>query len=61
MTHSRMPWPDAWLVAAKDLIAVAIWALSFAGRKVIWRGQRYHVRKDGTLQEIPSISEAACP
>jgi ceramide glucosyltransferase len=38
-----------WLVPISDLLGVIIWALSFAGNTVIWRGQRLRVQGDGTL------------
>jgi ceramide glucosyltransferase len=30
-----------WLLPARDLIAVGIWAAGFAGRKVVWRGNQF--------------------
>lgn len=32
-----------WLLALRDLIAVAVWIVSFAGSTVTWRGDRFKV------------------
>jgi ceramide glucosyltransferase len=38
-----------WLLPLHDLAAFAVYVASFFGASVIWRGQRYRVRSDGTL------------
>lgn len=38
-----------WLLPLHDLIAFAIYFLSFFGGTIIWRGRRYRVQADGTL------------
>lgn len=38
-----------WLVPVKDLLQFALWAGAFLGNHVEWRGQRYRLRRDGTL------------
>ncbi len=40
------PW---WLVPARDLVSFAVFAASFLGATVVWRGQRYRVASNGTL------------
>jgi len=35
---------DLWLIPLHDLIALAIWIVSYAGRDVEWRGRRFKVR-----------------
>lgn len=37
-----------WLIPLRDLIAVGIWAASFAGHTVTWRGDKFQL-KDGRL------------
>jgi ceramide glucosyltransferase len=41
-----------WLVIlpVKDCLSFLIWALSFVGSTVVWRGQRYKVLKGGKLE-----------
>jgi ceramide glucosyltransferase len=34
-----------WLLPLRDLAAVGIWIASFAGRTVIWRGDRFELKK----------------
>ena len=42
-----------WLVLLpfKDILGFGIWAWSFSGRKVSWRGNAYLILKDGKLRE----------
>jgi len=40
-----------WLLPLRDLIAVAVWIVSFVGRTVTWRGDRFELR-DGRLIRI---------
>jgi len=41
------------LLPVRDLIAVGVWLVSFAGHTVTWRGDRFELR-DGRLKRIPS-------
>ena len=44
----RVPGPAApWLVPLRDLLCLVIWAASFRGRGVKWRGRWFSVRPDG--------------
>jgi ceramide glucosyltransferase len=36
---------NLWLLPVRDLIAVGVWAASFAGHTVTWRGDRFELRK----------------
>jgi ceramide glucosyltransferase len=42
-----------WLVAVNDLLGFFLWGWSFTTRRVQWRGERYLVARDGTIQPIP--------
>ncbi len=46
---SRNDIAPPWLVPIKDLLAAAVWAGAFLGNTVEWRGQKMHLRRDGTL------------
>jgi ceramide glucosyltransferase len=50
LSRSRPNWAFFWLVPFKDLLATAVWAFSFLGNSVEWRGQRYRVRSEGKLE-----------
>ena len=52
LTRSHAHWAFFWLVPIKDLLAAALWALSFLGNSVEWRGRRYRVRRGGKLEKI---------
>ncbi|MCZ7635573.1 MAG: glycosyltransferase [Verrucomicrobia bacterium] len=39
-----------WLAPVKDLLAAALWAWSFLGQTIEWRGERYRVRRGGRLE-----------
>jgi ceramide glucosyltransferase len=38
-----------YLVPLRDLLSFAIWAVSWFGRTVEWRGRRFEVRRDGRM------------
>ncbi len=40
---------DFWLIPLRDALALAIWAASFAGHKILWRGIEFEL-KDGKLR-----------
>ena len=40
-----------WLLPLRDLIAAAVWAVSFTGHTVTWRGDRFEL-KDGRLTRL---------
>lgn len=50
LTQARTHFFHDWLVLVKDLLQVALWALSFLGSEVVWRGRRYRVRPGGKLE-----------
>jgi ceramide glucosyltransferase len=51
LTQSGAHWPFFWLTPLKDLMHVAVWFCAFAGNRIEWRGQRFHLRRDGTLDK----------
>jgi ceramide glucosyltransferase len=45
-------WPaHAWLIPIRDVLASVIWFTSFAGHKIIWRGNVFTL-KDGKLRPM---------
>jgi len=44
-----------WWGPVRDMLSFAIFAASFFGNAVTWRGQRYSVRNDGTLVYVGKI------
>jgi ceramide glucosyltransferase len=52
LTRSHRHFRFGWLVPIKDLLNAAIWIGSFAGNNIEWRGERYHLRRDGTLVKV---------
>jgi ceramide glucosyltransferase len=51
--QDRQVLKSLWLIPFRDLIGVAVWAVSFAGHTVTWRGDRFRL-KNGRLIRIPS-------
>jgi ceramide glucosyltransferase len=39
----------AWLVPLKDLLQALLWILAFLGNRIEWRGQKFRMKRDGTL------------
>jgi ceramide glucosyltransferase len=53
-----------YLVPLRDLLSFLIWAVSWFGRTVEWRGRRFEVRRDGRMVQVagPAIlSQTKCP
>ncbi len=40
------------LLPLKDILSAVIWAWTFTGRKIWWRGRRYRILKDGRMESI---------
>jgi ceramide glucosyltransferase len=49
LMKSNRHLPFFWLPPIADLLGFMIWALSFVGNTVVWRGQRLRVKSDGRL------------
>jgi ceramide glucosyltransferase len=49
LTPSYSRLSNFWLVPVKDLLQAALWVGAFAGNHIEWRGERYRLRRDGTL------------
>jgi len=49
LTQVRPSLSDAWFVLLKDILQFGIWLLAFFGNRVEWRGERFRLRRDGTL------------
>ncbi len=43
---------DLWWVIPKDLIMTGVWFVSLLGRKVMWAGRRFEIRRGGEMHEI---------
>jgi ceramide glucosyltransferase len=46
-----LPRESSWLIAMHDVIAFAVYVVSFFGATVYWRGAAYRLAADGTLVE----------
>lgn len=49
---------DLWVVIPRDLIAMGLWAWSYAGNTVCWRGERFVLNK-GKLARLQT-SQSSC-
>jgi ceramide glucosyltransferase len=45
-----------WLVPAADLMASALWAAGFFGRRVQWGGRTFEVHRDGSMLPLPGVA-----
>jgi hypothetical protein len=52
LTESPACLPYFWMAPIKDLLDALIWAGSFLGNHVIWRGQRYRILSSGKLASV---------
>ena len=39
-----------WLIPLRDLAALLIWLISFAGSEIVWRGSRFRLEPDGKIR-----------
>jgi ceramide glucosyltransferase len=46
----RQVLPSLWLLPLRDLVAVGLWAAGFGGNTVVWRGERFAVKR-GRLEK----------
>jgi ceramide glucosyltransferase len=46
-----------WLLPIRDVQALLVWAVSFAGRTVVWRGDRFRLQHGRLLRILPSTSK----
>jgi len=51
LTRSGNLLAEFWLVPFKDLLHATLWFCAFAGNDIEWRGERYRLRRDGTLEK----------
>lgn len=41
-----------WLVPLQDVMSFGFWVAGLWGNTIVWRGQRYLLRKDGTFERV---------
>lgn len=56
--RDRQVLRDLWLLVPRDLIALGVWAWSFSSDTVIWRDQRFLLKK-GKLTRLDANAEPA--
>lgn len=42
--------PSLWLLPLRDLVAMGLWFAGFASNTIVWRGQRFQVRKGKLIE-----------
>lgn len=47
----RQALAHLWLLPARDVVALGLWAAGFAGDEILWRGDRFRV-KSGKLERV---------
>ncbi|MGA3371578.1 MAG: bacteriohopanetetrol glucosamine biosynthesis glycosyltransferase HpnI [Terracidiphilus sp.] len=43
--------PSLWLLQLRDLVAMGVWAVGFAGNTIVWRGERF-LLQGGKLEKV---------
>jgi ceramide glucosyltransferase len=61
LTRARSHLRWVWLAPVKDLLGAVLWALSFLGQTIEWRGERYRVRRGGRLDLLADGAEPKPP
>lgn len=42
---------DLWLLSLRDVVALGVWFWSFADDAIVWRGERFHLRRGKLIRE----------
>jgi ceramide glucosyltransferase len=42
---------DLWLLPLRDIVALGVWFWSFADDTIVWRGERFHLRRGKLIRE----------
>lgn len=50
--RDRQVLRDLWLLPLRDVIGVAVWAGSYLGNTVVWRGERFRLERGNRLRKI---------
>ena len=45
-----LPPSPLWRILSRDILSLCLFVATFCGRSVTWRGRRYRIRRDGTLE-----------
>lgn len=56
--HDRQVLRDLWLLPLRDVLALAIWAWSYAGNRITWRGEAFRL-EDGRMFPISGETKVA--
>jgi ceramide glucosyltransferase len=57
--NDRQVLRDVWLLLPRDLVALALWAWSYASDTVVWRGERFVVKRGKLVRETPEATPAS--
>jgi len=57
ISQAKNHFTFVWMVLLKDILDFLVWALSFVGNKIEWRGEQFRVIEYGKLE--PLVSEAS--
>jgi ceramide glucosyltransferase len=52
LCRSRAGWASFHLIPIKDLLQFVVWAASFLGNRITWRGNRFRLRPGGKLEWV---------
>ncbi len=56
--HDRLTGSRWWLVPLQDLASFFVWIAGFFGNTIVWRGRKYHLNPDGSLELAQSRIES---
>lgn len=50
MLRDRLTWRFWWLLPFQDTLSFLVWIGGFFGKTILWRGHKYHLRRDGRFE-----------
>ena len=52
LTQTKFAWLEAFYAPAKDVLQFFIWLCAFTGHSVVWRGEKFLVKRGGELVKV---------
>jgi ceramide glucosyltransferase len=52
LTQTKWAWLESFYAPVKDLLQFAVWVCAFTGNSVVWRGEKFLVKRGGELVKV---------
>ncbi|HEY6226443.1 MAG TPA: hypothetical protein VI282_04900 [Verrucomicrobiae bacterium] len=52
LTQTKWAWLESFYAPIKDLLQFGVWLCAFTGNSVVWRGEKFLVKRGGELVKV---------